>query len=193
MLLDASITRSSLISDPPGLTFTDLKPGDVVDKTVTVTNAAPYPVELSSQVTRDGALFQGAHPLVVSFDLTQQNGEAGTCPGVEDALAADATAIVHVHARFPSAAGNQYQSQSGTATLFFTATQLTSEECGGTLVSPPIIAGAPPRLPSTGIDASGVLLLAVGLCVLGVVVRAVVARRGWSRRYIRRDVGVPRA
>lgn len=180
---DASVQRASLISDPPGLTFTDVKPGDEFDKTVTVTNTAPYPVELSSHVTRDGRLFQGTHPLVVSFEVATPTGSGG-CAGVKDAVQANATATIHVHAAFPAEAGNEYQSQSGAATLFFTATQLTAAQCdgGGTLVAPPIVA-TPPQLPSTGIDASGVIVLAVLLIVLGASVRTAV--RHWTVRKVR--------
>ncbi|WP_460631980.1 hypothetical protein [Leifsonia lichenia] len=179
-----SVQRSSLISDPPGLTFSDLQPGDSVDRTVTVTNTAPYPVELSSHVTRDGTLFEGAHPLVVSFEVTT-DAASGSCPGVAESLAANATATVHVLADFPVEAGNEYQSQTGTATLFFTATQLAPAECDGSAVSrPPVVADTAPRLPHTGIDATGVVLLAVVLLVLGVAVRAAI------RRSDRRKAGV---
>ncbi|MGJ4843704.1 LPXTG cell wall anchor domain-containing protein [Leifsonia sp. Le1] len=172
-----SVQRSSLISDPPGLVFSDLKPGDSVDETVTVTNSAPYPVQLSDHVTRDGQLFQGAHPLVVSFAVTPDAGSGG-CPGVADALAAHATATVHVTADFPAEAGNEYQAQSGTATLFFTATQLSPDQCaGGVVVRPPIGAEPPVQLPHTGIDVSGVVFLAVALLVLGAVARVAVRRR----------------
>lgn len=182
---DASVQRSSLDSDPPGLTFTGLKPGDSVDKTVTVTNSAPYPVELSSQVTRDGFLFQGAHPLVVSFEVTPDPGTAaGGCAGLDDVLPADSTATVHVRADFPAAAGNEYQSQTGTATLFFTATAVTPGECGGGATGrPPLVAGTPPHLPATGVDVSGVILLAVALLVVGTLLRSAVRR--WEARRAR--------
>lgn len=172
----ASVQRTSLISDPPGLTFTDLKPGDSVDATVTVTNDAPYPVELSSQVTRDGVLFQGAHPLAVSFEVSADR--SGVCVGVEDALPAHSTATVHVTAVFPAEAGNEYQLQSGSATLFLTATELTGEQCEvGVVGRPPGDGGAAPWLPHTGIDVSGVVLLAVALLAVGFIVRSVLRRR----------------
>lgn len=178
-----SVQRSSLISDPPGLVFSDLKPGDSVDETVTVTNSAPYPVQLSDHVTRDGQLFQGAHPLVVSFAVTPTAGGAG-CPGVADAVAPHATVTVHVTADFPAEAGNEYQAQSGTATLFFDATQLTPDQCtGGVVARPPIVAAPPPQLPHTGIDVSGVVVLAAALLVLGAVARAAVRRRPERRTH----------
>lgn len=170
---DPTALRSSLVSDPPGLTVTGLKPGDTLTTTVTVTNSSPYPVELSSHVAREGVLFGGAHPLVVHFDIHGRVG--GGCPGDAHALSAGESATVRVDVAFPAAAGNEYQAQSGSATLFFTATQLSPEHCA--TVSPPL-SDAPGRLPSTGIDASGLIVLAVGLVVFGVLLRALVRTRG---------------
>ncbi|WP_085371181.1 LPXTG cell wall anchor domain-containing protein [Leifsonia sp. NCR5] len=182
MEADVPAQRTSLISDPPGLVFGDLKPGDSVDATVTVTNSAPYPVRLSDHVTRDGQLFQGAHPLVVSFTVTPDAGSA-RCAALDDALPAHATVTVHVSAAFPPEAGNEYQAQSGTATLFFTATQVAPEQCDGAVVARPPRADTPPHLPNTGIEVSGVVVLAVALLVLGVAARAAFRRREGRREH----------
>ena len=175
---ELSVQRSTLVSDPPGLSISDLKPGDTLEKTVIVTNSSPYPVELSSHVSQDGALFDGAHPLVVRFDVDAASG--GGCAGDAHALSAGSRATVTVDVAFPAAAGNEYQAQSGAATLFFTATQLAPEQC--VPASPPPIADGPARLPQTGVDASGVIALSVALVVTGVLVRSLV-RRHEARRW----------
>ncbi|MGH1522619.1 hypothetical protein ACRAWC_00370 [Leifsonia sp. L25] len=172
--------RASIVTDPPGASWTGLKPGDHVTASLTVTNTFAYPVELSGVVSREGVLTVGAHPLQVGFDIVRSTdaggGTTGACPLRADALPADTHARVLVDVTFPQAAGNEYQNASGQATLFLTATQITPEECGGTVAAPPAGRG-PGGLAETGLDLSPTLLVAVVVALAGWAIRAAGRRR----------------
>lgn len=171
---------ASIVTDPPGVSLENLKPGDTYSTTVAVTNTAGFPVELSSVVSRTGALFTGPNPLVVTFDVVSDHGR--DCPSLPEALPAGSHARVLIDVVFPAAAGNEYQRQSAQATLFFTATQITQEQCFGSAAPPSggdggTGAAGGGALADTGLESVLPLLLALGLALLGAAVRATAARR----------------
>lgn len=177
-MIDPSPVRMSIVTDPPGASWTGLKPGESVTASLTVTNTFAYPVELTGVVRTQGALTVGAHPLQVGFDIVGSaggGGAPGACPLRADALPANTHARVLVDVTFPEAAGNEYQNASGQASLFLTATQITPEQCGETAAAPP--SGGPGDLAATGLDLSPALLVALGAALAGWAIRTAGRRR----------------
>ncbi|MEY9953498.1 hypothetical protein [Leifsonia sp. EB34] len=179
-MIDSAAVRAAIVTDPPGASWTGLKPGDSVTTTLTVTNTFGYPVELSGVVSRQGALTVGAHPLQVGFEILgsadAEGGTTGACPLRADALPANTHARVVVDVSFPAAAGNEYQNASGQASLFLTATQIRPEECSGTAAAPPT-GGGPGGLADTGLDLSPALLVVLCVALGGWALRAAGRRR----------------
>lgn len=201
------VAPSGIQTDPPGgVTLTNLAPGDTYSTTLSVMNTSAFPVEIGTLITKEGALFQGANPLQVSFSIVPGGGEP--CPAHVGALPADSRVEVQVDVVFPIDAGNKYQLQSGSAMLFITATEITQEQCIGELPSGPgssgpddaggpgtgVQTGAVPGtgtgtqtgavpgsgIPGTGLDVSVAMLLALGFALFGCLVRSLPQR--WKRR-----------
>lgn len=89
----------------------NMAPGDVYEKTITVTNTGSLELEFAGTFTRSGALFQGAAQGIVELF----NGYGVLAPG--------ASKNVTVRVSLPLTAGNSYQSATGTVTVLFNAFQ----------------------------------------------------------------------
>lgn len=139
------LSQDGIITNPPGVTFSNIRPGEVNTALVTLTNTHDTPMKVSGLLQKSGEIFEGVNPLIVRFDVT--SGEV--CPEEPNAVLPQGQVSIAVTGQLPSEAGNEYQLSTGQATYFFTASEITQEACFGSEIPKPTPTVSAP-LPSGG-------------------------------------------
>lgn len=173
------LSQGGIVTDPTGITFGNIQPGDVNTAQVTLTNTRESPMKLSGLLQQSGDLFEGETPLTVQFRI---DGGA-ICPNEPNAVLPLGNVSISVTGEMPLTAGNEYQLATGQATYYFTANEITREACFGSETPKPTVPAPLPGgegLPITGSPYAPFVSLGFTLLLSAAVLFFV--RRLWRSR-----------